>query len=71
MKVKLTVARASMSQTWQPGDEIDVDREEARRLIDSGQAEPVDRVESPEAKADSRKKPARRDASLGPLTTDH
>lgn len=64
MKVKLNVARATMHDTQQSGDVIDVDREEARRLIDSGQADPADRVEHPEAKAESRKKPARRDASL-------
>lgn len=60
MKVKLNVARATQLAAQQAGDVIEVGDDEGRRLIASGQAEPAGRVESPEAEADSLRKPSRR-----------
>ena len=41
MKVKLLVSRAGVGFTQNCGDVIDVDEDEANRLIDSNQAEPA------------------------------
>lgn len=55
MKVKLLIARASADGAQNRGDEIEVSAEEAKRMIEAGQAEPVRDVK-PE-KAVSRGKP--------------
>lgn len=41
MKVKLLVSRAGAEFVQNRGDEIDVGNEEAARMIEAGQAEPV------------------------------
>lgn len=41
MKIKLLVSRAGPSGAFNVGDEIDVDGDEAKRLIEAGQAAPV------------------------------
>lgn len=41
MKIKLLTSRAGIGESQNVGDEIDVPDEEAIRMIDAGQAEPV------------------------------
>ncbi|HVL52828.1 MAG TPA: hypothetical protein VM344_01050 [Vitreimonas sp.] len=41
MKVRLLTSRVTETHVWRRGDEINVDADEARRLIESGAAEPV------------------------------
>ena len=41
MKIKLLVARAGVGFSQNRGDEIDVNADEAQRMIDAGQAELV------------------------------
>lgn len=41
MKVKLLISRAGVSFSQNRGDEIEVNAEEAQRMIDAGQAELV------------------------------
>lgn len=41
MKVKLLISRAGADFVQSQGDEIEVSAEEAKRMIDSGQAEAV------------------------------
>lgn len=41
MKVKLLTARVDGSESWVPGDVIDVSSEEAKALIEGEYAEPV------------------------------
>ncbi|MDX9861656.1 MAG: hypothetical protein RBS99_12145 [Rhodospirillales bacterium] len=60
MRVKLNVDRATQLAAQQAGDVIEVGDDEGRRLIASGQAEPAGRAESPEAKAESVRRPSRR-----------
>jgi hypothetical protein len=55
MKVKLLIARASADGAQNRGDEIEVSADEAKRMIEAGQATPV-RDAKPE-KAVSRAKP--------------
>ena len=55
MKVKLLIARASADGAQNRGDEVEVSADEAKRMIEAGQAEPV-RSAKPE-KAVSRAKP--------------
>lgn len=48
MKVKLLVARATSSGAENRGDVIDVSSDEAVRMIEAGQAEPVREAAMPE-----------------------
>lgn len=48
MRVRLLTSRAGYNFSQEPGDEIDVDAKEAKRLIESGQAEPVRSGRKPE-----------------------
>ena len=41
MKIKLLVSRASADGAQNRGDEIEVSSDEAKRMIEAGQAEPV------------------------------
>ena len=41
MKIKLLVSRSGVDGAQNRGDEIEVDAEEAKRMIEAGQAEPV------------------------------
>lgn len=42
MKVRLTTGRADgEGNSWEPGDEIEVPDDEAKRLLESGSAEPI------------------------------
>lgn len=41
MKIKLLVSRSGPDGAFNAGDEIDVETEEAGRMIGAGQAEPV------------------------------
>jgi len=41
MKIKLLVSRAGVDGAQNRGDEIDVTAEEAKRMIEAGQAEPI------------------------------
>jgi hypothetical protein len=43
MKVKLLVTRAAAGETAHPGDVVDLPTDEAKRLLESNQAEPVAR----------------------------
>lgn len=52
MKVKLLVSRAGVDFAQGVGDVIDVENDEAKRLLESGQAEPV--AEKRAAKAEKR-----------------
>lgn len=54
MKVRLKIGRAGIGFSQNAGDAVDVTADEAKRLIDSGQAEPVKKVERavPKAKAE-------------------
>ena len=54
MKIKLLVSRSGSDGAQNLGDEIDVDTDEAKRMIEAGQAMPV-RGASPE-KATKRSK---------------
>ena len=47
MKVKLLVARATIAESQNRGDVIDVPADEAQRMVDAGQAELV-RAAEPE-----------------------
>lgn len=48
MKIKLLVSRATASGAQAIGDEIDVDRATAIRMIEAGQAAPVRSAPPPE-----------------------
>lgn len=48
MKVRLLVARATVSGLQDIGDEIDVTDAEAIRMVDAGQAVPVRTARAPE-----------------------
>lgn len=48
MKVKLLVSRASAEGAQNRGDEIEVTADEAKRMIEAGQAEPVRTTQQPE-----------------------
>ena len=41
MKVKLLVSRSGTEGAFSPGDEIEVSGDEAKRMIEAGQAAPV------------------------------
>jgi hypothetical protein len=41
MKIKLLVSRASATGAQNRGDEIEVSSDEAKRMIEAGQAEPI------------------------------
>jgi hypothetical protein len=55
MKIKLLVARASATGAQNRGDEIEVSSDEAKRMIEAGQAEPI-RQSKPLEKAVRNKK---------------
>jgi hypothetical protein len=48
MKVKLLIARATIGESQNRGDIIDVSSKEAKRMIEAGQAEPVREGQAPE-----------------------
>ena len=56
MNIKLLVSRASATGSQNRGDVIDVSNEEAKRMIEAGQAEPVRSVEPEKAIRKSPKK---------------
>lgn len=43
MRVRLLTGRATETESWEPGEEIDVPDDEAKRLLENGSAEPVAR----------------------------
>lgn len=57
MKIKLLVSRAGVGFSQNAGDEIEVSAEEAKRMVESGQAVPVGAA--PKEKATSKAKPER------------
>lgn len=48
MKVKLLVSRSGADGAFSPGDEIEVSADEAKRMIEAGQASPVASSAEPE-----------------------
>lgn len=54
MKIKLLISRAGIDFTQNAGDEIEVGDAEAKRMIESGQAEPLRQVRAEKA---TKKKP--------------
>lgn len=55
MKIELLTARASASGSQNRGDVIDVPADEAKRLIEAGQARPVRSAAKPESATSKRK----------------
>lgn len=51
MKIKLLISRASAEGSQNVGDEIEVSNDEAKRMIDAGQAAPVRTSSKPIEKA--------------------
>jgi hypothetical protein len=41
MKIKLTTCLAGVDHVWNPGDEVEVEAAEGRRLVEAGFAVPV------------------------------
>ena len=48
MKVKLLVSRSGADGSFSPGDVITVTGDEAKRMIEAGQAQPVRMAQEPE-----------------------
>lgn len=59
MKVKLLTSRAGVNFSQNAGDVIDVSDDEAKRMIEAGQASPVAKVSEPE-KAVRRGRPSKK-----------
>lgn len=51
MKVKLLIGRAGIGFVQNAGDEVDVDADEAKRMIAAGQAEPIAKTAAKRSKA--------------------
>ena len=60
MKIKLLVSRSGVDGAFSPGDEIEVTNDEAKRMIEAGQAVPVRTSAEPE-RAIKRGRPAKSD----------
>ena len=48
MKIKLLVSRSGADGAYNAGDEIEVSGDEAKRMIEAGQAEPLRTYQEPE-----------------------